>query len=1640
MAKNTKINERRDKIMNKIFRYILMFVFLLSSIYGARSGDIIENVAGVTYTIGDTKKNVKSNKVETEISQTPATIEFLKYDNSGKHENLGETKYGPNGTEYVMIAATLPDGTVVTVPSEVGMSGTDTYGGNDLVIIRVIDIDQNINMNIRDTIVVTVINPVTGEKETLTLMETDLNSGVFVGYMHTTIGDKVDNDGKMSVSDGANIEATYIDNGTDDEVKAEAIIVQKSELFFANKEQSKDVASIGEYLQYTVTVENLDVAVYRDVTIYDQLPKGIKYKDGSFKLNGAISTPTISSDGKRLSIVYPQFKPSEVVTISYVAMVTAGIENNEAINRAWVESIIAGSSNVASVRLKIERELQNDRGMIIGGVYDKDGDCNETTAQAMNENDKIRRCGVEGVKLYMEDGRYVVTDKNGKYHFVDIMSGTHVLQIDKYSLQGRYKLTQCKQNTRWAGSNKSKFVDMFHGGMRRVDFCVEKIAGVATSSRFDLKLSKVDDSQVVLEATLGSTKGLTNPELYLSLPDGVEYLDGSVSGSMEVKRVSNMLVIAFADQKSIKLTLESPDGVMPSGDIKALLYYDTQLEKNNHTDVAMVSLGSSDSGDLLISKSHADVSVLDMGGNTPLGKGDYSWVKPTSQKKMPKYSSDDVDKLGNNPAIVWPPKGWVPSIPSTRVAVLYPKGGKIELTHNGYKINPANYEGIFRGSNGMQIVHYKGVDLAKGSNVFKAVIKDSSGRVIATDSREIFVESGMPQSVELVEEYSHLKDDGKHAPIVAVRFRGVSGHLLRGGLVGSFETDSGHRAVQMSNGRGQYTIDSQGIAYIKIKPLSSSSKTKLRFKLADGSYKTIEVKIKSQPRDWILVGFAEGSVGYGKVSAHMESLGSSKDEYYNNGRVAFFAKGRIKGEWLMTMSYDTGRRDDDREMFDDIDPDAYYTLYNDATEQGNEAPSRRKLYLKLEKNDFSVMFGDYDTKLDKTDLSSYNRSFTGVKSEYNGKNVDINLFAANTDQLFFRDEIRPDGTSGYYYLSNKDIIDGSEEITIEIRDRHKAHTTKRVVTLHRYSDYDIDYNKGRIYFKNPIHRNTQEFDPQYIVVKYEVDGRDGDNYSYGGRVALKSDDKRYEIGATYISEDRGKQDARLMGADATFRISKKTRLRGEYAESKNSDEDGYSTAVATKVELEHRDDNVSWLVYYREQDEAFGLGQLSDSLRGTRKIGVDVRARFGKKLYGDLSVYQNREYGVDREKDENVVQAGVTYESDSNYSVSLGYRYADGTYTKATHQLLGRFEYRLLEDRLKVWLQQEQSIGENEDYEFPTRTEIGAEYSYDDNASFRGAMERLDRDGEISWQSRIGMRYKLWGDTTLKLDRVYEAHVDKSRVYDVLGVLKEWKQSEQLKIRLGYEKAMAQVDYGEDDGDEFDAFRFGVDYTGKKFSSRLDVEYRDGTDESKINLDAGVYIERSKSTGLAFGLGYHKWWGDNGSGQDIDAKLGYVYRPQSSDWIVLDRFDYKRREDSDKEFSEDKFINNLHVNYEPDASWQFALQYGLKYVVDEFDGDKYKGWVDLFGADARYDISERWTIGLQGSMLHAYDANNYEYGVGAYVDTTVWDNTTLRVGYNASGFEDDDFSDQNYHRDGVYMMFRVKFDQDSVKSLLREVN
>ena len=90
-------------------------------------------------------------------------------------------------------------------------------------------------------------------------------------------------------------------------------------------------------------------------------------------------------------------------------------------------------------------------------------------------------------------------------------------------------------------------------------------------------------------------------------------------------------------------------------------------------------------------------------------------------------------------------------------------------------------------------------------------------------------------------------------------------------------------------------------------------------------------------------------------------VGSDDDAKTAGVRGALFLKGKIKGETLLTLRYDS-EEDRYETLFRDIEPDRFYPVYGDSSTRGFDAQSTSRLYVRLDRGPSYVFYGDFVTR------------------------------------------------------------------------------------------------------------------------------------------------------------------------------------------------------------------------------------------------------------------------------------------------------------------------------------------------------------------------------------------------------------------------------------------------------------------------------------------------------------------------------------------------------------------------------------------------------------------------------------------------------------------------------------------------------
>lgn len=1030
-----------------------------------------------------------------------------------------------------------------------------------------------------------------------------------------------------------------------------------------------------------------------------------------------------------------------------------------------------------------------------------------------------------------------------------------------------------------------------------------------------------------------------------------------------------------------------------------------------------------------------------------------------------------LDTADADVAMLMPAADANPAVGSLKVVVKHAGDHSAQLSLNGAPVSALNFDGVTRSANKkVAASRWRGVDIAPGTNLLELRVIDANGQIVQSLQRSVHFAGG-PVRATLATAESVLIADGRTAPVLTLALFDRDGRPARPQSVGVFRVDPPYQSqwqidaerdnalIAVGDRNPVYSVDADGKTRIQLAPTGQAGEVTLHLRFENNREEEIRAWLKPAARDWILVALAQGTVGHNDFSDNaQEARDAGVDEnYYSDGRVAFFAKGRVKGEHLLTLAYDSdGDEDDARSrLFGEVDPDRFYTLYGDATEQRFDAASAEKLYVKIERGEYYALFGDYDTNLNVTELSRYNRSFNGFKAEHQGQRVGFNAFATRTDQAFIKDELRGDGTSGLYRLTRQPIIVNSEKIAIEIRDRFRSEEIIETRNLMRHLDYDIDYLNGTLFFKQPIPVRDPGFNPVYIVADYESrDGRD-EALTAGGRASLKLGE-RLVVGASAVREENAGAQSELFGADLRYAINDVTELRAEVATT-NAQQNGLQgDGDAYLVELRHQGQRADGKVYVREQDAGFGLGQQRGTEGGMRKFGLDGRLRLSKRLNLNAELFQQRNLETGTVRD--VVQAEVRYQHGRG-TLSTGLRSASDAPTdgpkQRSEQAFVNASLNVLGDRLTVRAGADFNLGGGaQNIDYPTRTTLGLDYKLGDKATLFAEHEITDGADIATDTTRVGVQATPWEKARINATVNQETHEYGPRVFANVGLIQGWQVSERWTVDAGLDHSntivaadtarvneSAPLASGEINGDFSSAF-VGALYRSEFWSATSRLEYRRSDEETRAGVFFGMY--REEVAGVGFSADAQLFDSERIAGPDTrnaEVRLGWAFRPSDSRWTLLNRLDavYEDIELPGSQNDTWKLINNFSANYATGRSGQLSFRYGAKFTRSNVGDDTYTGFTDLMGAQWRRNLGTRFDIGMHGNVRHSWRSDIYDYNLGIEGGVSVADNTWLSLGYNVLGFEDDDFIASGYVAQGPYLRFRIKADQDSLATLRRRL-
>ncbi len=882
------------------------------------------------------------------------------------------------------------------------------------------------------------------------------------------------------------------------------------------KDANKKETVIGDIVTYTVTIKNIVAVDVVDVFLEDMIPGGFKYIRDRATLDGIPLNPT----GNR-PIVFDigTVAAGETRTLKYQLIVGSGVTQGNYENTAWAkysdDTII---SNKDHETVKIVFDPLFDLGNIVGkvfwdrnenGVQDRiqktedSSTKHESRLPALVGTTPVRRdgnyeLGIANVQLAMEDGTVVTTGKDGKYHLPLITPGRHLVRIDESTLPENTYLT----------TDKVLVVDITPGILTKVNFGVntEDKEGKAPVTSLPIRIiQKKERPEPSLNVSLYQSSVISYQETATEAksPKGGSPKErpegvpvGRSRGKIEDEKPETDY--EFRIFTNYSLFIKNWFLNILDKDTKALI---KSFEGNTLTINRPIYWDGKDKDGNYLKPDHHYVYTLTVTGED--GRRD-----TTKEKKL--------------------------SVISSQFSVLSPqlsktKEEKPKAEDQKLKTKWLRKQSHINNLSTRNILIKGDVVLIEGKGSFETVFPEYRTELLLP---EIEQEPGQQEDTSKGGATTIIVNDIQ-IPIIAIDER--SSEFTQQVILPEGE----HRVAVES-------VDEEGREQKQVK----------------------HIKVGEDYLFFVAMGDAKA--GYTFHTGHIEPIQHDdrfREGYWARGKAAYYLKGKILGKYLITSSLVTDR--DQQRLFHNLDQNKYYPVYGDTADLDYDATETQgMLYVLIEWDKSSALWGNYVVDFTGTDLiASFKRTLYGGKLDY--QTISTTQFGEpRTRAIVFKARAKQKaahnefiGTGGsLFYLKHKHIVEGSEKVTIEVRDKITGLVLGSIEQEEGF-DYEIRYVQGRLLFWEPVSYVIEsdtiistyllDGNPIYVVVDYEYEVKDKyDRGVYGARAEQSLTDY-LRVGGTYVKEEQVGKNYELAGGDATIHIGKDTAITGEYAKSES---------------------------------------------------------------------------------------------------------------------------------------------------------------------------------------------------------------------------------------------------------------------------------------------------------------------------------------------------------------------------------------------------------------------------------------------------------------------------------------------------------
>jgi hypothetical protein len=928
--------------------------------------------------------------------------------------------------------------------------------------------------------------------------------------------------------------------------------------------------------------------------------------------------------------------------------------------------------------------------------------------------------------------------------------------------------------------------------------------------------------------------------------------------------------------------------------------------------------------------------------------------------------------------IISPTMDAVMDVPAATVVVQYPVGAKLDLKVNGRTVDDSLIGRTETDTKANLITQtWYGVALGAGENTVTAQAKNHgvAGQLTSVKLKV----RGAPKAIEIKTVESRIPADGRSLLSIEGKLIDENGNLSKqDGVVTLYASTGEFAGVDQDRDQPGFQVPfKEGIFSAKLRSGIDAQTVKIRATSLNLEGFT-QAQFETSLRAGITTGVVDVRLGargtdyYRNFRDFVPADGDNSTKLSVTGQV--FSTGKV-GDWLFTGAYNSARSlnracNGNTPLFGNAATNTCEDLYpvtGDTAKIDVLTPSQDSVFAKFERSTGVAnalpdlaMWGDYSTTEFATksqQFSAISRQLHGAKVNYNFGNLQASAFYGDNVQGFQRDTVAPDGTSGYYFLSRRLMIGGSEQIAIETEELNRSGTVAKIEPLTRGTDYDVDYDRGSILLRRPLLRTGVDDNGNVVVRKivatYQYFSPGVSSSIIGSRLQYnlaRGLNQESWVGASFVRETQGVRTFNLFGADALVALSPNTNIIAEYAKSTNATSfDGRGVdGTAYRVEAQSKlSDSIQTRAFYRSTDAGFSNNATSSFVPGQSRYGGEVTAKVAANTNLRLQIDRENNNGIapsvlfpnladllaarngavpgsQVDNSLTTVTAGIQQRL-GGASVDLDYvsRNRDDRLAIANTGTSSQIRSRLsvpVTNNITFRALNETALSNQQDTLYPNRTALGLDW-----AVYQGINVKLNQNfitgGQLANSSftslDIDANQKLAANTTV----TGRYSLSPYQSIGAIGLQQGIVLGPGFKLDLAYERLITGGNGGYSQtgaGQQFpqpyapgqsgssvgvgsgNSYSIGVAYTDNpNYQANARYEFRDGVNGSSSGINAG--ITGKVSTELTALARYqqnsvaNQVLSGSGLGATSNLKLGLAYRNPDSDQLnALLSYQYRR--------------------------------------------------------------------------------------------------------------------------------------------------